>query len=174
MSNFTIAVEEEFPDVSNEAADTFDLKDKNGDERTIRYYRPVEGQVMLLMAATGRRRTEQDKIAAVIDFFMGVLDDADFRYIEERLLDRTDPFGIKHVEAIITGMMETWSGRPTQRSSDSSASLPTGGPNSTPTTPESYWSVSHSTGSSTTSTPGPSALSIQKTETGTTPDSQHP
>lgn len=82
--------------------------------RTITAYPPKEGQVALMMARTGRHSSTQDKVAAMIDFFVEVLDEGDHQYVVNRLLDRNDPFGLGDVTDVMTYLIEEWGGRPTK------------------------------------------------------------
>lgn len=106
------------------------------DGRELTYYRPGDGQLAYLMAATsGRSSTNADKVAGLLNFFDAILDDDSSQYIGERLLSRTDKFGIDEVQEIMEWMVEQWAGRPTKRLSDSSKSQTTDGPKSTPAIP---------------------------------------
>lgn len=100
-----------------------------------RFFKPQDGQVAVLIASTGRHSSEHEKIAAYINFFVGVLDDDTHQYIVGRLLDRKDKFGLEQVQEINEHMMEVWSGRPTQPSSVSTRSQSSGGRKSKATTP---------------------------------------
>ena len=75
----------------------------DGEEFTA--YPPTPGQVAMLMVAQAMFR--------------------------RRLMDRDDPFDFYMVEEIVEGLIEEWSDRPTQPSSASSSSRPTGGTRST-------------------------------------------
>lgn len=83
---------------------------------------PQDGQVAVLMATTGRHSSQQERIAGLINFFVGVLDEDSHSYIVNRLLDGGDQFGLANVEEILEGLMEDWAGRPTKQSSGSTTS----------------------------------------------------
>lgn len=117
------------------------------DGRILTFYRPQEGQVAVLMAATGRHSRDGDKVAGIINFLASVCDDADSFYLETRLLDRRDPFDMGNVQDILEHLMGEWSGRPTKQPSGSGESPKTGGQNSTPPTLESTSSDSPTTSS---------------------------
>lgn len=111
-------------------------------------YPPSEGQVLLLLAdAVGRNRGTQDKIAAIVDFMVDVLDKESHDYIVGRLLDRRDPFGVAQIEPIVMWMIEEWGGRPTKQPSDFAPSRKTGGQSSTRRTSKSTSSASQRTAS---------------------------
>lgn len=112
-----------------------------------KFYKPVDGQVAVLMASTGRHSSEQEQVAAFINFFVGVLDDQTHQYIVAKLLDRKDRFGLAEVQQITEHMMEVWSGNPTQSFSASTQSPKSVGRKSTRTTSKSTSSASRSTGS---------------------------
>lgn len=105
------------------------------DGKELRYYRPGDGQLAVLMASSGKHSRDNDRIAGLINFFHSVLDKDGASYIEDRLLDREDGFGIKEVTEIMEDMVEEWGGRPTKRSSGSTQLPRTTGQKSTETTP---------------------------------------
>jgi hypothetical protein len=111
------------------------------------FYQPQDGQVAVLMASTGKHSSEQEQVAAFINFFVGVLDDDTHTYIVSKLLNRKDPFGLAEVQEILEYMMEVWSGNPTQSFSASTPSPKPVGRRSTPRTTKSTSSASRSTGS---------------------------
>jgi hypothetical protein len=91
---------------------------------------PTPGQLALIMAAqTSRSMTE--RIAAIIDFMDCLLDESGQERFRDRLMDRDDPFDVEQVQEVISGLMEEWTARPTQRSSDSSSSQASTGRSST-------------------------------------------
>lgn len=115
------------------------------DKREIKAYRPTAAQYAIAMSALGRRNNTGQKLAAIIDFFVEVLDEESQIYVENRLLDRTDPFGLDDVDAILEWMIEEWSARPTEQPSDSGQSPGSGGQKSTRRTTKSTSSRSRST-----------------------------
>lgn len=109
---------------------------------------PGEGEVIMLIAdAMGRRSSVPEKVAAIIDFLVSVLDEESATYITNRLLDYRDPFGISDVEPIVFALMEEMGGRPTKQPSDFAPSRKTGGQKSTRTTRKSTSSRSVRTAS---------------------------
>jgi hypothetical protein len=110
-------------------------------------YQPSDGQLAVLMASVGRHTSMPNQVAGVINFFVEVMDEPSHVYVVERLLDRTDPFGLAEVKEIMEWMVEEWSGRPTQSPSVSTRSRKNGGPRSTPPTSASTSSDSLTTAS---------------------------
>jgi hypothetical protein len=98
-----------------------------------------------MMAGLGRHVRTENKIAAVIDFFVEVMDDDSAAYIRSRLLDRRDAFGLEEVEQIMSAMVEEWTGRPTQPPSASTRSGQNGGRSSKRSISKQTSSVSAST-----------------------------
>lgn len=97
-----------------------------------RAYRPKDGQVAVLMATGGKHANDNEQIAGIINFFVGVLDDDSHHYIVSRLLDRKDNFGLREVQNILEYLMESWSGgRPTHSSAGSTTSRSSTGHSST-------------------------------------------
>lgn len=105
----------------------------NGVECTA--YKPGDGQLAVLMAATGKHSSSQENVAGIINFFASVLDDEANAYIVARLLNRRDKFGLEEVQEIMSWMIEEWAGRPTKPSSGSTESQDSTGPRSTEETP---------------------------------------
>lgn len=110
-------------------------------------YRPQEGQLAVLMAATAKHTTIQEQIAGVINFFVNVLDEESHQYLVSRLLDRTDSFGLEEVQDIMEWMIEEWAGRPTSPPSVSTRSQRSGGQKSKRPTTKSTSSALAQTGS---------------------------
>jgi hypothetical protein len=128
MQEFTTAVKE----VTGETIDEIKFKIDN---REVTAYQPQDGQLAMLLASIGRGSSETDKIAGAINFFVAILSEPDAAWIEVRLLDRKDDFGIQQVEEVMEWLVEQWSGRPTKSLSVSTPSPESTGPSSTPTTP---------------------------------------
>lgn len=87
------------------------------DEQVVKAYRPTPSQMAWAITATGRYTSFSDKVAGVIDFFVGVLDEESRVHVVNRLMDRSDPFDFEQVQDIIKFLVEEWSGRPTQQPS---------------------------------------------------------
>jgi hypothetical protein len=98
-------------------------------------YKPGDGQLAVLMAATGRHSSQQEQVAGIINFFASVLDDESNAYVVARLLNRKDPFGLEQVQEIMEWLIAEWSGRPTKSSPASTPSQQTTGQRSTDDTP---------------------------------------
>lgn len=131
MKEFVVALEQEVESENEDGGIPFVIKGPGKEKRTLVAQYPGEGQIVMLMAANGRRSGVTDRVAGIIDFFMGVLDEADFHYIEQRLMDRTDPFGAAEIEAIMRYLVEEWGGRPTKQPSDFASSQKSTGRKST-------------------------------------------
>lgn len=101
----------------------------------LRCYKPNEAQLAIFLASTGRHSSDSQQIAGVINFFASILDRASYNYIENRLLDREDDFGLKEVQDIIEWMIEEWTGNPTQSPSVSTGTPQSSGDSSTEGTP---------------------------------------
>lgn len=139
----TAAQEAATPEEDKPTPITFDAGTE--DERIIYAHKPHEGQFAMLMASMGRGSSDGDAIAGAINFFIGLLDDNDALYVENRLMDRKDPFSEKGATTIqqwMTELVELWSGRPTKSLSVSTRSPESDGPKSTQPTPESVSSGS--------------------------------
>jgi hypothetical protein len=148
MREFVTAVEDAF-DPEPDEGNTLVL-----DGEKLRYYRPTDGQLAIYFASTGRHSSDADRTAAVINFFIELFDKESQEHLVERLLDRTDPFGLPKIEEMLEALTEEWSGRPTRRSSGSTQSRTSGGRKSTARTRKSTSSGSPRTASSTASTAG--------------------
>jgi hypothetical protein len=125
MREFVTSIEDAFetePDEGNAL---------NLDGRELHYFKPTDGQVAVYLASTGRHSSTDDKVAAVVNFFLGMFEEGDAAYLSDRLLDRTDPFGTPKIAEIVNVMIEDWSGRPTKPPTGSSGSRRTGGRKST-------------------------------------------
>lgn len=129
MREYVTAVQEAAQDEADVKGYPFKV-----DGKVLTCFKPSESQFAIFVAQTGRHSSTMDKIAGVIDFFVNVLDRPSHEYLVGRLMDREDPFGLDDVENIIQGMIEDWSGNPTEPSSDSTESpQPTGEPSTEPT-----------------------------------------
>ena len=109
------------------------------DGRKVHFRKPSEGEAILISLATGRHIAPLDRLGAVIDLMLNVIDPRDKSFIldaiyESRIGTKT-LFGPNDDDGLIADMMEQWSGRPTEPSSPSSASPPQDGSGSTPSTP---------------------------------------
>jgi hypothetical protein len=75
-------------------------------------------QVAYLVAAASSTRSEQDQVAAVLDFFEQTLDPASLTVFRRRLLNTDDTFDFDDAMAIFEHVCEQWSGRPTGSGGD--------------------------------------------------------
>lgn len=106
------------------------------DGQTVRFYKPTTGQIAMAMSMTQDRAKDNIKVAGTIDFFLSLFDKSSQSYFQARLFDREDRFGIKGpggINDILDSLIAEWSGRPTQRSTDSTSLQTETGPSSTPT-----------------------------------------
>lgn len=115
---FSIAVADSHatPDTEDEGT-SFDVGD-----RTLVAYKPDEAQFSMLMASVGRGQSDSDRIAGFINFMVAIMDDKSAAYLEKRLLNRRDPFGVEHMEEIMSNLVKLWSGNPTKEPSGSTPS----------------------------------------------------
>jgi len=81
--------------------------------------RPSDAMIAIIIARTGKRSSQAEVAAAAIDFFYSVLDPKSQRYIEDRLFDNQDDFGLEEVLEVLFDLIEEWTGRPTVRPSGS-------------------------------------------------------
>lgn len=91
------------------------------DDREITLLPPTTSQFVLMLASMEAAASEQDQYASIINFFFGMIDDEDKRYIFARLRDRKDPFDVEDLSEIVEYVTEEWSARPTEESQDSSS-----------------------------------------------------
>jgi len=99
----------------------------------VRAHQPSSGQMAMVYQALSDYNTDQRKVAGIIDFFMGLLDEDVQQALGQRLLSREDPFDLDQVTNILTWLVEEWAGRPTRSSSGSTRSPTAIGPKSTAT-----------------------------------------
>ena len=100
------------------------------DGRDIRFLPATEGQMAMLLSTDMLPTT--DRISIGVNLFFNLLrDDTDSDYFRQRMFDRKDPFGAGEIAEIVQGLIEEWSGDPTQESSDSTPSPPSTGASST-------------------------------------------
>ncbi len=91
------------------------------DGRVMRAYRPIEGQLIFMMAALGRGQTKEGRFSSILNIMFEAMREDDKDYLESRLLSR-DPakrIPMKQIEAIFEYLVEEWFARPTQSQSDS-------------------------------------------------------
>ena len=91
------------------------------DDRVMRAYRPTEGQLVFLLAATGRGQSKESRFSSILNIMFESLREDDKDYLESRLLSR-DPkkrLRMAKIEGIFEYLVEEWFARPTQSQSDS-------------------------------------------------------
>jgi hypothetical protein len=130
MKEFTSAIEES--EQGLEAPLEFKI-----DGRVVRAYRPTDGQFAMVMATLGRHTSMSTKVAGIIDFFVGIMDEQSHQYVVDRLMSRDNQLGFDKVQEIIEWMVEEWSARPTPSPSGSTRSPKSGGQKSKHTTRQS-------------------------------------
>lgn len=100
------------------------------DDREVRILPAAEGALAMLLASDAVPL--QEKVSASINFFFSILAErADEDHFKLRLYDRDDPFGGSMIAELVEGIIEEWTGDPTQSSSDSTGSLDSTGASST-------------------------------------------
>lgn len=98
--------------------------------------RPSEGQLVLLMAAeASETRSQESRMAGLIDFALAIFDEPTRRYFGGRLLNPEDGFEFAELMDIVQAVVEEWSNRPTKPSSDSTSSQVSTGGSSTDGSP---------------------------------------
>lgn len=124
MKEFTTAVKEHIEEeVGLVAGDLTWLQDG----RPCLAHRPTAPQIAFAMAATTRRATYQDQVAAVLNFLADCLDNDEsdlivegvmandgkttYEYVTDRLLDRKDDYGLEEMLGLMYWFFEEWSGR---------------------------------------------------------------
>jgi len=101
------------------------------DQDTFTAFPPTSSQFALFMAAQSSHSKTADQIAALIDFFNGMLSEDDQQLLRWRLMNREDSFSFETVQAILEFLVEEWSARPTQSPQGSSSSRQNTGRKST-------------------------------------------
>jgi len=101
------------------------------DQDTFTAFPPTASQFALFLAAQSTHSQTADQIAALIDFFNGMLSENDQMLLRSRLMSREDSFSFETVQAILEFLVEEWSARPTQSPQESSSSRRNTGRNST-------------------------------------------
>lgn len=120
-------------DSSQEAASAIDGAEPiefTLDDETFKAYPPTPAQFAYHVREQSHRDTSR-RIASVINFLDGLLDEQGRDRFAERLLDRDDPFGLDDVNNIIAGLIEEWTANPTEPPSSSAQSPSTAGKRST-------------------------------------------
>jgi hypothetical protein len=104
------------------------------DGREVEIMPAAEGALAMLLASDAV--PIQQKVSASINFFFSILRDSrDEDYFKQRLFDRADRFGGSQIAELVQGIIEEWTGDPTQLSSDSTGSLDSTGGSSTGSAP---------------------------------------
>lgn len=74
---------------------------------------PKDAQLAYLIAAASSNRSEQDQVAAVLDFFEQTLEPTSLAVFRRRLLNTNDDFDFADAMGIFEYVCEEWSGHPT-------------------------------------------------------------
>lgn len=115
MKEYTTAVIDKITEGDDDAnATKFKI-----DGREVTAYKPDDAMIAIIISRTGTRASAGEVGAAAIDLFYSVLDDASARWIEGRLFDRKDPFGLEEILEILKDLIAEWTGRPTEQPSAS-------------------------------------------------------
>lgn len=86
------------------------------DGRDVIFNPPTPGQLAMAVAVTGM--TDVQATADIINFFINLLGPNDQRFFRSRLFSPDDDFGPEEITAIVQGLIEEWSARPTKQPSD--------------------------------------------------------
>lgn len=126
MKEFVTSAREAVADEDNEDLVIFKL-----DDQEVHAYAPTPGQLAMMYAAVSDHAKDDKRIAGVVDFFFGLIDEESQRVLSARLMDRNDPFELDQLTEIMGWLVEQWAARPTRSSSVSSPSPPPTGRKST-------------------------------------------
>lgn len=74
---------------------------------------PTASQFALFMAGQSSHSTVSDQIAAMIDFFNGMLPEDQQLLLRHRLLNRDDALDFETIQQVMEFLIEEWSARPT-------------------------------------------------------------
>lgn len=94
------------------------------DDTTVTFFEPQPGQLAVMMGF-GRGNVTPQQSSTFLALFFSLMDAETQRYIEDRLMDTTDPFDLDSKGGIFdlwAGLVEEWSGNPTRKSSGSARS----------------------------------------------------
>lgn len=90
------------------------------DGRVMRAYRPIEGQVIFMLAALGKGNSKESRFSSILNIMFESLREDDRDHLEGRLLTRgPNRLSMKKIESIFEYLVEEWFARPTQQPSDS-------------------------------------------------------
>lgn len=112
---------------------TFTIRDPKGDQE-VTAYRPTGGQVSLMMAAVSRGSSDHEIVGGYITLLTSMLGRQSAQYVEQRLLDREDPFDWEDIKNISDRLLKEFGGRPFESSSASVPSQQPAGQTSKPST----------------------------------------
>ncbi len=131
MREFIKAIEDADAEHDDSDATTFPHWD-----RDVTFYRPSEGQE-ILMVGMGGRGMSKDKASHFIQMFLSLADDDSRHYFEDLMLDRKAGFTLKGPGGLFDiweGLVEEWSGKDSEKPSASPKSRSRTGSTSTVTT----------------------------------------
>lgn len=100
------------------------------DGETFTAYPPTPAQFAFHIREQNHKDTAR-RIASVVNFLDGLLDEKGRDRLADRLLDRDDPFDLDDVNKIISGLIEEWTANPTEQPSSSQPPPPSTGRKST-------------------------------------------
>lgn len=80
------------------------------DGRTMRAYKPIDGQLVFMMASLGRGQSKDQRFAGIMNIIFESLRADDKDHLEARLLtrDRTSRIPMEKLEEIFEFLMEEW------------------------------------------------------------------
>lgn len=80
------------------------------DDRVLHAYPPTDGQLVFMLATTGRGQSKQVRFASIVNVMLESMRDDDRDYMESRLLtrDRKQLMPIEKVEAIFEYLVSEW------------------------------------------------------------------
>lgn len=108
------------------------------DGKECTFFKPDDGQIAVMMGLVHSDKDDEQvmmkRASTFIALFFEMMDDDTRVYFEDRLLTRSDPFGLKAIIALFKNLVEDWSDRPTKRPAASRSSRRASGKSSTATT----------------------------------------
>lgn len=112
---------------NEEGSDIPDPIDVDIDGRIVTLEFPGSGQLAYMAMASAGDRGNLQTAGMVINFLVSLMEDDDARYLRSLLLTKGGTFGLEELLETFDDMMEQWGSRPTEPSSASASSRPSGG-----------------------------------------------
>lgn len=80
------------------------------DGRVMLAYKPTDGQLVFMLATTGRGQSKEVRFASIINVMLASLRDEDRDHLETRLLarDKKDRLPLEKIEAIFEYLVSEW------------------------------------------------------------------